>query len=378
MNSLAGTRSKLDTVCSVLFAFEHLLFAVPFWNVVAATAGIEGVPPPEEPSGARDKRSLTSTMQKPAITMSRLEFSLRIALPWLVAAVCAVAVAVLTFTLDPTAEWERALHGDGSGPGAHKDLNDLKQMEEEGVIRRNRGTGAEYLSGVCIHRSDVAGLVGRVSCFFVPAFFAGCSNCKALYEHYTLSGRKHARRRSTSGRLATKPADLGRGIMNIGLLAMGPSAPPAAISPTEAATCPPECACRCHSRRGTSASQSISRMSALRTSRAVRRFSNSTRPAQRAASTLSRSSRSSSRRVAKSATDSEGQRTSFGDSLLFSTLTLLIATLSLGPYVADEMLQSLCICSIRSKLHPGYNFPKYLTYSIIIEYNLIFNAFASD
>ena len=35
------------------------------------------------------------------------------------------------------------------------------------------------MDGVCVHRSDVACLVGRVTCFFVPAFLAGCSNCKA-------------------------------------------------------------------------------------------------------------------------------------------------------------------------------------------------------
>ena len=41
--SCAGTRSKLDAVCNVLFTFEHLLFSVPFWNIVASTAATVGV-----------------------------------------------------------------------------------------------------------------------------------------------------------------------------------------------------------------------------------------------------------------------------------------------------------------------------------------------
>ena len=207
----------------------------------------------------------------------------------------------------------------------------------------------------------MACLVGRVSCFFVPAFLAGCCNCKALYEHYTLSGVKKERRRSSGG-TAARQADVGRGIMGIGLLAMGPSAPPAALPADEPATCPPGCACRCHLHRGASASRPLSRTVSTRASRAVRRFSNTTWSAHRAESTLSRGSRSSSRRVVQSAADSDGQETSFGGTLLFSTLSLMISALILGPYVANEMLQSLCICAIRSKLHPGYNFLKCLSF----------------
>ena len=72
--------------------------------------------------------------------MSRLEFTLRISLPWLVSAVSAVAVALLTFQLGPTAEWERVLHGEGPGPRTGQESEDLNEDGGHGV--RCRGGGA--------------------------------------------------------------------------------------------------------------------------------------------------------------------------------------------------------------------------------------------